>query len=214
MKHLKILGLAIVAALAVMALAGAASASASVLCSTNTNPCTGTKYPSGTKISSSLKTGTTATLTTSIGNVVCKKSTVGGVTTNAEAHGEISSFTFTECSLGSTPCEVKAVNLNYTAQGTATSGGNGILTVSEKLKNPPNPNEPPIPPGASVVCGSFINCTFTSSDIVLDVTGGAPATIIAKEEELARSGGICPSTSKWDAEYTVSAPNPLFIEAS
>jgi len=204
MRHTKMIGLALVAALAVMAMAGAASASAAAtLCSTNTSPCTGTVYGSGTKISSQLKSGTVATLTTSIGNVVCKKSSVGGATTNTTGHGEISTLSFTECSLGTTSCTVKAVNLNYTAESFASGGGNGTLTISPKAGLGS--------PGASVECGSFINCTFTSSDLVLDVTGGNPATIIAKEEELTRTGGLCPSSSKWDAEYEVTAPKPLFL---
>jgi hypothetical protein len=207
MKHLKILGLALVAALAVMALAGAASASAkSILCSTNTNPCTGTKYGTGTKLTSNLKSGTVATLTTSIGNVVCKKSTVSGVTTNGEGTGEITGLTFTECSLGSTSCTVSAVNLKYSATAITGTGGNGTLTVT--------PGSGIGNPGASVVCGSFINCTFSSSDISLGVTGGNPAIISANGVVLNRSGGICPSTSTWDAEYEVTSPKPLFLEAS
>jgi len=208
MKHLKMIGLAVVAALAIMAVAGAAGASAkSILCSTNTHPCTGTKYGAGTKLTSTLKTGTVATLTTSIGNVVCKKSTVSGATTNGEGHGEISGLTFTECALGGTACTVSAVNLNYTATAIAgATTGNGTLTISPKGAQGA--------PGASVVCGAFINCTFQSSDLVLDVTGGNPAVIVASSEALTRSGGFCPSTSLWDAEYEVTSPKPLFLETS
>ena len=42
MKHLKMLGLALLAAAALTALLGAGTASATELCSTNTSPCTGT----------------------------------------------------------------------------------------------------------------------------------------------------------------------------
>jgi hypothetical protein len=46
MKYLKILGLAAVAAAAVMSIAGAGSASATVLCSTTADPCpAGQKWP-------------------------------------------------------------------------------------------------------------------------------------------------------------------------
>jgi hypothetical protein len=207
MKPLKLLGLALVAALAAMALAGTTSVSAkAILCSTNTNPCTGTKYGTGTKFIGNLKAGTVSTLTTSIGNVVCKKSTIRGATTNAEGHGELTSLTFTECALGSTTCEVKAVNLNYTVTFIPTGGGNGDLTITPKAGGGN--------PGASVVCGSFINCTFSSSHIVLRLIGGNPAILIAQEVELSRSGGLCPSISKWDAEYEVTSPKPLFPESS
>jgi hypothetical protein len=205
MKHIKMLGIAVVASLAVMGVAGVASASANaILCSTNTNPCTGTKYGSGTKISAQLKSGTHATLTTSITNVTCTKSTVAGSTTNAEGHGEISTFTFSGCtSSNGTACTVKAVNLNYTATAKASGGGNGTLTISPKAGGGK--------PGASVECGSLINCTFTVSSITLGVTGGNPATIVANNETLERTGGLCPSTATWHATYEVTAPKPLFL---
>jgi hypothetical protein len=206
MKYLKMLGVAAVAAMALTAVLGAGSASAATfLCKTSANPCT-EHYPSGTAISASLVTGTTARLTTNIGTVTCKKSTVGGKTTSTEAHGEITSLTFTECTdpFGN-PCTVKAVNTPYTASAaTAVAGtpnGSGTMTISGKAGNP----------GATVECGSWMNCKFTNSPIVLDVTGGAPAKIVASKEALNREGGICPAESFWDAEYTVTAPNPLFI---
>jgi len=207
MKHIKTMGLAVVAALALLAIAGAASASASaVLCSTNTSPCTGTKYGSGTKLTAQLKSGTHATLTTSITNVTCTKSSVGGSTNTAEGHGEISSFAFTGCTAVSngSACTVKAVNLNYTATANPGGGGNGTLTVTPKAGNGN--------PGATVECpGAFINCTFTTSSITLSVTGGNPAIISASNEPLQREGGLCPSEAKWDATYEVTSPKPLFL---
>jgi hypothetical protein len=209
MKYLKMLGLAAVAAMALTALLGAGSASAATfLCKAELKEekCA-EHYPSGTAISASLVTGTTARLTTNIGTVTCKKSTVGGKTTSTEAHGEITSLTFTECTdpFGN-PCTVKAVNTPYTASAaTAVAGtptGNGTMTISTKSAGPP---------GATVECGSWMNCKFTNSPIVLDVIGGAPAKIIASKETLNREGGFCPSESFWDAEYTVTAPNPLYI---
>jgi hypothetical protein len=202
MKHIKMMGLAIVAALALMAIAGAASASASaVLCSTNTNPCTGTKYGSGTKISAQLKSGTHATLTTSVTNVTCTKSTVGGVTNTAEGHGEITGFTFSGCTATSngSACTVKTLNLNYTA---TANPGSLTITPGPKGGNP----------GATVECpNAFINCTFTTSSITLSVTGGNPAIITASNEPLQREGGLCPSEAKWDATYEVTSPKPLFL---
>jgi hypothetical protein len=202
MKHIQTMGLAIVAALALMAIVGAASASASaVLCSTNTSPCTGTKYGSGTKISAQLKSGTHATLTTSITDVTCTKSTVGGVTNTAEGHGEITSFTFSGCTAASngSTCTVKTLNLNYTA---TANPGSLTITPGPKGGNP----------GATVECpGALINCTFTTSSITLGVTGGNPAIISASNESLQREGGFCPSEAKWDATYEVTSPKPLFL---
>jgi hypothetical protein len=202
MKYVKMLGLAAVAALALMAVVGASSASASTLCSTNATPCSGTTYGSGTKISSQLKSGTDARLTSSVGTVTCTKSAVGGKVTNGEGHGTIETFSFTGCTgpFGE-GCDVEAVGLPYTAQAIDT-GANDDLTVS------PDPTDEP---GAHVDCGFVINCTFTVEEITLGVVGGNPAIISAVKEPLKREGGFCPEEAFWDAEYEVTAPKPLFI---
>jgi hypothetical protein len=204
MKYIKMMGLAVVAALALMAMVGVGSASASgTACKTNTSPC-GSPYPVGTKLSGSLATGH-ATLTTSLGNVTCTTSTVSGVLTSSPvAHGEITGLTFTNCHINGQACEVKAENLPYTVTGVATGGGNGDLTITPKAGG--------LNPGATVVCPSaFINCTFSKSHIVLKVTGGTPATVFAEKVALDRTGGFCPSTSTWDAHYSITTPSPLFL---
>jgi hypothetical protein len=207
MKQLRMLGVAAVAALGLMAF-GAGSASATELCSTNTSPCTGTKYGAGTTIFAQLKAGTQATLTTNVTNVHCKKSTVHGHTSNAGGKGvavtgTITSLTFTECATtGGQQCTVSAVKLPYKASIVATGGGNGTLSVqSDGSGNP----------GATVVCGFLINCTFSTANATLGVTGGNPAIAKANGIALAREGGFCPSQSTWDAEYEVTTPKPLFI---
>jgi len=211
MKHLKVLGLAAVAAMALMAIVGAGTASASELCSTNTAPCTGTKYGQDTTISAQLKSGTVAFLTNSISNVACKKSTVLITTTNAGTTGEPvkgqapspNGLTFSECSTASgTACTVTVQNLAYNGTLTATTKGNGTLTVQSGGSGDP---------GATVVCGFLINCTFSTASATLSFTGGSPAVAAANGISLSRSGGFCPSTSTWDAEYEVTSPKPLFI---
>jgi hypothetical protein len=201
MKYIKMLGIAALAALAVMAVVGTGTAAA------NTKVCknaAGTEcYAAGTKISA---TSTHAVLTTNLTNVTCTSSTVGGLLTNTSGHGEITSFTFSGCIATSngSACTVKTLNLPYTA--TATSeGGKDVLTVSPKAGGGN--------PGAQVSCpGAFIECTFTTPHIVLDVSDSTqPAQIHAVKEPLNRSGGFCPSESFWDATYNVTQPNPLYI---
>jgi len=211
MKNLKMLGLAAVAAMALMAMVGAGTASATELCSTNTSPCTGTKYLSGTTISAQLKAGTGAVLTNSISNVTCKKSTVDITTTSSGGSGvavtgtapKTTGLTFSECtnSFGET-CTAEVVDLPYSGSVTATGKGNGSMTVQADGSGNP---------GAKVVCGSLINCTFKTASATLTVTGGNPAIAAANAIELTREGGFCPTTSKWDAEYEVTAPKPLFV---
>jgi hypothetical protein len=215
MKQLKTSGLAAIVALALASL-GASSASASVLCqgapNSGTNVCEAGKYPVGTKLSGSLKTGTVATLTNSLGNVTCEKSVLIGELLNAgssstNATGVITSFSFGHCTRSGQLCTVTTTlesGKNHHAEVLATSGGNGTLVVT-KGTNGQNP-------GAFVECGSFIKCTFTREKASLSVIGGAPATAIANKISLLRSGGLCPSEATWDAEYTLS-PSPLYVAA-
>jgi hypothetical protein len=211
MKYLKMLGLAAIAALALAAF-GASSASATVLCSTKTSPCTGTKYGAGTTLHAVQKSGTKPTLTTSITTVTCDESTIHGHVTNGGSSsttvtGEITKILFTKCQTSSgTACTVTETTGPWHAElhygGTV---GNGTLTVKKAAGEDP---------GATVVCGSLINCKFTTSLATLNVTGGGPAIVAAKNISLARSGGICPETATWNAEYEVKQPNPLYVAAS
>jgi len=208
MKQFKMLGLAAVAALGLMALAGAGTASATELCSTNTSPCTGTVYTSGTAVAAQLKALTVATLTNPISNVICQKSTTTGKTTSTGAKGSpvtgtVESLGFTECKTASgVACTVKTNNIPYKASITATTNGNGTLTVTSDGTGEP---------GATVECGSLINCSFSTASAVLEVTGGNGAIAKANGIGLAPKGITCPLESHWDAEYEVTAPKPLFI---
>ena len=197
MKHVKMLGLAIVAALALTAVVGAGTASATVICSTN--PC-GTHYASGTTISGS---SNHAVLTTNIDTVTCTSSGFSGKTTttggaNETVKGTISSLTFSGCTnKEGEKCNVSSVNTPYNAEVHASGKGNGTLTVFNG--------------GAFVDCGSFINCTFTAATASLSVTGGTPATAKANGISLSSSGFLCPSTATWTATYTVTSPKSLFV---
>jgi len=216
LKYLKILGLAAIVAAAFTALVGVGSASAaSELCKEKVSPCPAASvYPAGTVLEA---TSTNATLTSSLGNVVCTHSLITGKTTTAgstktNVEGLIEKVSFTGCSLttpfsgGTHACSVTAINLSWKAVLVKTVAPNGTLTVSSGGLGDP---------GAKVDCGAnVLRCQFTSSAIALDVTGGAPATILAKEEPLTRTvyeGGLCPSSATWDANYTVIKPNPLYV---
>jgi hypothetical protein len=210
MRYLKMLGLAAIAALALAAF-GAGSASATVLCSTKTSPCTGTKYGAGTTIHTVEKVGTKPTLVTSITTVSCGKSTIHGHVTNGGSFSttvtaEITSMTFTSCETSSgTACTVTSTKGPWHGELHNLTNPDGALTVKKAASEDP---------GATVVCGSLINCKFTTSLATLNVTGGAPAIVAAKNISLARSGGICPETATWSAEYEVKQPNPLYVAAS
>jgi hypothetical protein len=210
MKYLKIIGLAAIAAAALMAFAG--SASATVLCKANESPCSSANtYPAGTRIHAELKEGE-AVLTAGFGNIQCKISTIEGKTANAGSstetvHGAIEKLTFENCNGGA--CTVTVLKTGELEIHTelSTSNGNGTLTAK----------------GQEVTT----NCTFfnvnyhciwstgTTGTDLGTLTGGAPATLTAKEALISRTGGTsgvaCGSSGKWDAVYKVTTPSPLFV---
>jgi hypothetical protein len=206
MKYAKMLGLAVMAAMALSAVVGASTASATELC--KENPCNGTMYPAETAVTAQLKTGAVAELTSPITNVTCKKSTTSGKTTTTGSAtetvlGQITALTFTECTdTAGEKCTAEAVNLPYKGEIHATGGGNGTLTVSSSGKGNP---------GATVVCGLVINCTFSTALASLSVTGGNPALAVANKIGLNLAGGVCPTEAHWDSQYEVTAPKPLFV---
>jgi hypothetical protein len=215
-RYVKVLMLAAVAATAIMAF-GASSASATALCTVNagTHCPAESMEPSGTDIHTVLAPGTSATLTSSLVDVHCTTSTVTGETENTGGTeelllGEITALSFSGCkTTGGTNCTVTVVGVSSTITPTATveatdHEGNGIMEI--------DPEEGKTAPGAKVVCGLFINCTFESPEgFLLDMEGGAPAHVTASEEELDRSGGICPATASWDATYEVTSPTPAYL---
>jgi hypothetical protein len=207
MRYLKMLGLAMISAFALMAI-GAGSASAVTLCKEAKTPCPeAQRYPSSTTWHLTIKVTIHTQLTTSIGTVTCKKTTIHGGTTSTGTNpllGSITSVSDSECTLGSTPCTVTHQNLPY--KGTVTAGatvGNGTVKAESGGVGKPQ---------AKVECGSFINCTFGAPEVSFSVVGGNPA-IATFSQSLEREGGLCPSTSTAETEYEVVEPKPLFIVA-
>jgi hypothetical protein len=202
MKLGKMFGFAAVAAFALMALAGASSAVANpetALCKKQTLVCAAVdRYPAGTTISGSLKSGTEAVLSGAL-SVKCKSSSVGGKTTGSE--------------LGPT-----VLDLLETTTFTNCTGCTHVLSQStpwvSHLKNELNLKGSLIVLGPQVQlsgCPFGISCTATAAEVVLDVdTSVEPATVKAINEPL--SLGLC-GNGTWNAEYVLSAPKPLYIES-
>ncbi|MGN6663604.1 MAG: hypothetical protein ACTHK6_05290 [Solirubrobacterales bacterium] len=201
MKYLKILGLAAIAAAALMAFAGSASAT------TLTSPA-GTTLPAGTVIKSQLKAGKKAVLKGAFGNVECEASTLEGKTANTGSstetvHGAVEGLTFTKCN-----CEVVVLKKGELEIHTlnATADGNGTVTASGQE--------------VTTKCNFFgieYHCIWKTSGTDLGtLTGGTPAVIAAQEAVITReggnSGGACGSTGKWTAEYEVTSPSTLLVD--
>lgn len=206
MRLARVVGVALFSALALLASLGAPSAAATTLCSLNGSPCPGVEFETGTQIEAALVPGTKATFWSNLGTVTCTSSAVGGETTSSGGEGEavkgtIGSMTFGGCKLGETSCTVTTVNLPYSASASAGEAGNGTLAVIDAAGV-----------GVTIKCGALVNCTFTTEEAKLKVTGGNPA--IAKAEAIPvekLSGFFCPSEATWTAEYELAQPKPLFI---
>jgi hypothetical protein len=210
MRNLKILGLAVVAVTALMALSGTSSAFAAntKLCKENVASCPAAKtYPANTVLKGATQASPTAgaKLVTNLGTVICDSS-VEGKTNEAEGtplKGEVTSLTFSNCTItvggNTTSCTVTTLHTPYPSSITATGSGNGTLTATKAAPNAP---------GATVVCGSIINCNFEKESVTLNVFGGAPGVAFAEAKEVAlgRSGATCPLSAKWTANYFLTSP--------
>jgi hypothetical protein len=199
MKNLKIMGLAVVAAMAFMALVGASTASATALYNG------ATKLAVGSELSASLKTGTSANLTTTEGTVLntCTGSSLSGKVTNAGGAAatvvgsvEAKNLTWSGCSNTVATLGGGELEVHY------TSGLNGTLTAK----------------GFKVtVDGPFGSCVFTAGaatnmgTLTGSTTGNATMDVNAV---VTRESGLCPSSARWVATYTVTKPSPLHVTAS
>jgi len=216
MKYVKMLGLAAVAAAALMAFVGASTASATVLCkTTGTGSPTGTTcpanqaYPAGTEIhavneGNAVLTGPETTVL-----ITCTISTVKGSTENEGSNtetvkGPIEKLTFENCGAGVTVTVLKPGKLEVhwiegTHDGTLTSSGAEVTTVTPSIFG-------------------NVHCiyTTTNSDIgklTHSSTDTNAATMEAEHAPLQQlsTSGLCPSQAFWDAKYEVTTPKPLFV---
>lgn len=210
MKYIKALGLALMAAMAVMAFFGASSASATVLCKvtpTGSPPkCPESQtYGPHTTIEG---TAVNARLTPNglFPDVICSHSVTTATTTNTggpeeTVTGHITNLEFNGCktSLGG-GCTVEVNNLPYHAEVHWVSGHNGSLTVTE--------GEGGGNPGATVTCAGVLECAFDNTTFNLPITGGNPATVTANGVKLNIAGGaLCPTEAEWDASYKAVGEN-------
>jgi hypothetical protein len=194
------LSLAAVAAIAAMAFIGVGTASATTLCSVNTNPCPeGSRYTS-VPVEAALEAGTEAVLTGPV-PVKCTTSTVKGKSEGTSGNpltGHITGLTFGPTCSGCTEVEPLLPVGGYTVHVSAgATQGNGTMTVL----------------GAEVhlrKCPLGTSCLATAKEVVLDVTGGNPAKVVAKEEPITLSCSL--SSGSWTATYVVSTPKPVFVE--
>jgi hypothetical protein len=226
MKYLKVLSLAAVAALALMAFVGVSSASASgTICSTSGTgtACAGAHGKQYTGVFDASLIETTggkgevhAVLTSGFVTVTCTGSTVTGTITNsATGTGDIEGTTFTGCTNningGACTANTNASSTNkwhLTADPNAATNGNGFLTV-ENVQGQFTCN----------ILGANRTCIYgsakvgTKEEIDLfgsDTTPTIEATGVPLEKK-AGSDGLCSATGTWEARYEMTTPSTMWV---
>ncbi len=213
MKQLKILGLAVVAAAALMAFVGTGTASATFtsLCKAPTTNeaglpiCEGEHvYPANTRIHAELQAGSRLNLATGLGVVECAQSTLEAFTeqkTEIPLGANVTAFNFGGCFNGPEEVEVKTINPgtldieiidlpNWTHNGTLTFTRTEVTVFFKKLG---------------------LDCIFAPGDSGT-LTGGPMATIDFSGNWPRVGGGmLCPPNANVTGAYTVTSPEPLWV---
>jgi hypothetical protein len=206
MKNLKMLGLAAIAALGLMAFVGAGTASATTL---STDAAGTVHYEVGQEIHATLKTGTSALLEDTSNNPIatCTGSTVKGkiedpvVETAGKKFpsgtwvtGAISALTWSGCSQTTTTTATGSLEIMKTgADEGEIVGKNSKVTLSVF--------------GVSCVYGTSPEGTKIGT-----VKGGeAPELSISASIPRVEGGFLCPSTGRWTATYIITTPHALHI---
>ena len=205
MRYLKMFGLAVMAAMALMAFLGASTASATKLCKTTDTPhCSaGWHYPVGTVIKASLKGGTKAVFTDTPGTIKgeCAESTLEGGMLNTGSETE------------TVRVEVGAPKLTWgscTAEKTVTISG-GLLEI-HWISGSHNGTVTAVE--FEVTVKSFgISCIYKAgAGIHLGaLTSGTQPTLDINTVMQVVGGFLCPSTGILKATYVITSPTPLYV---
>jgi hypothetical protein len=211
MKYVKMLGLAAVAAAALMAFVGASTASATVLCKTKVNAkgnCPkGWGYEGEIHAVSEIEK---PTLTGELMNVECKESTVSGNATEGTAvstetpNGAIAVLSFSTCN-----CEVIVVEKGTLEVHAKDDLGNGTVTSTGAR----------ITINCTTIFGK-VHCEYkTNATDIGTLTGssttGETATIdITAEIPIIKTDSLCGNLAVWHAKYKITTPDPILDVAT
>lgn len=210
MKYLKMLGLAAIAAAALMALIGTASASATVICSTTASPCpAGQSWPAGTVLDFSLEPETTLIWRSGAGETI---ETCQGVTLRAHianAGGATSTVRANNTTLDWSGCTWanKTIALGGLEIHNISGTSNGTLTASEEISWTFN----------SVFFGSCVYAWKAGKQFGT-ITEGKPATLDLNSliEKVSGSSFACPENGTLIGSFTLTEPSntTLSVEPS
>lgn len=214
MRHLKVLGLASLGVVALIALFGAGSAPATVLCKTTENPCpAGSKVAAGTEVDASLPLGVESIFDSTDEEIIklwCTESTISFTTENAGSAFEPVKAKVTKWSWGGCTTTKKLVTLktgqfeiDYIAgTGTGTVTGKGFEFTAETIF------------GADCIYG--VQESPLDFGRLNEPSKGETQSQIEMEVAMPKlSGGIgCPAEGRIRARYLIPSPAPLYVSGS
>jgi hypothetical protein len=216
MRYLKMLGLAAVAAGALVAILGAGSASATVLCSTTVDPCPpGQDWPVNTTLDWSLQPQTSALQVNTAGETLdtCTASTMKWTITQTGGPTQTVTGTDEETTFSGCTFTTKTLKLGKWEIHKIAGTSNGTVTSDEITETTIN----------TVLFGSCIYGVAAGSSIG-DITEGRFVTvpqeatavlhINAVTKKLSGSGFACPETDKWTATYILTSPENTTLSVS
>jgi hypothetical protein len=122
---------------------------------------------------------------------------------NGSVRGEVTKFAVPGCK-GSC-LSGSEINIPYTFNLSATGGGGGLFAITSGGKGNPGFR-------LNNCLGLGLPCTYTSSAMVLQASGGSPAALEADDIVLTRTSGPCPATAKMNADFVVSTPAAAWIQ--
>jgi len=198
MRHLKMLGLAVVVSAALTAMGEAGTASATTLCTTADSPGCTMAYTSGTTIDLSLIHRGTAGLTSPAGTTIltCSESIIKGKITQTSGtwiEVDLEALTWGQCSL---------------IVDTVVNGKLSVMWTSETIGEV-------VGEGTEVttVIGG-VSCVYTFGEgIKLGTIAGSSEPTLKIETKIKKAEGsfVCPVEPTMDAEYVLTEPHALFV---
>jgi hypothetical protein len=212
MKYVKTLGLAVVAAAALMAIAGAGTASATVFCSTTTTPCS-SKWPAGTELRFTVTSGTSGLWKSTAGETIAncpegeikgKMSNTGGATETVKETVAASGLTWP----GVGGCLRTITTEGGTLEFHAIAGTDNATITVTGIK-------------ITLEVEAFgVSCIYgfgTGENLgTLTGNGSGKAVMDINTSFLKKEGSfLCPESLKWTESFTQVAPSTgLYVVAS
>jgi hypothetical protein len=200
MKYLKFIGLAAIAAIALMAFAGAGTASATEICTMNTFPC-----PAGSQISTlelSKDPNTSPVFETTEGSIqgTCTGITASGAVTQGDAtHTAV----VPQVTLGFTGCTNTTVVNNAAACEYEFHGISGSVNATVTTR------------GCTFSVNLGVNCYYGGGGGITlgTLVGGTTKTLTVNTviEKIDGSSFLCPQTTRWTASYMVTNHSAVYF---